>query len=84
MNSMTSAELVASLQLPEEYLVQADLHPPHQIILSPGIKQLFGEHYHPREPTYSCFTVIQKQEDASANLEIPSLFAEMSTFTENR
>lgn len=58
MNSTTSATAT----------LQADLYPPQQTILSPGIKRVFGEQFIPREPTYSCFTVNQAKEDATANL----------------
>ena len=67
-SDMTPAELATMLHLPEEYLSHATLSPPQHVILSAGIKNKFGEQYMPREPSYSCFTVNQKKEDATAQL----------------
>jgi len=66
MNSTTSA--TATLQLPQEYFTRVDMYPPQQIILSPGIKRVFGEQFIPREPTATCFSWNQAKEDATANL----------------
>jgi hypothetical protein len=66
-STMTPTELVAQLQLPEEYFSFTN-QPPQHTILSQGIKQKMGGNYMPREPTPSCFTVNQKNEDATAQL----------------
>lgn len=67
-STMTPTELVAQLQLPEEYFSVPFQRPPQHSIISNGIKQLFGNQYFPREPSYFCFTVNQEKEDATAQL----------------
>ena len=71
MSSTTPAEPSMTYTPPamtEEQHAQAELYPRRNIILSPGIMQVFGEQYHPRQPGYSCFTDNQRHEDATANL----------------
>jgi hypothetical protein len=58
----------AAPEMTEEQRAQAELYPRRHTILSPGIKRVFGEQYYPREPSYSCFTVNQANEDATANV----------------
>jgi hypothetical protein len=83
MNSTTLAEFPAPPHMTEEQRAEAERIPRQNIILSPGIKRVFGEQYYPREPSYSCFTMNQSKEDATANLG-DSFLVRKNEYTQRR